>query len=102
MTREEAIEKLRLFDFIGSNEDEEFLTALDMAIETLEQEPCDDCISRLEGMTNGEVMDTVFPKAKVDRYIDEYERPSDYFISIDDETYFTKEWWNAPYNGGAE
>ena len=46
MTREEAIEKLRLFDFIGSNEDEEFLTALDMAIETLEQEPCGDCISR--------------------------------------------------------
>lgn len=39
MTIEEAIEKLRLFDFIGSNEDEEFLTALNMAIKALEQEP---------------------------------------------------------------
>ena len=39
MTREEAIEKLRLFDFIGSNEDEEFLTALDMAIKAIQQWP---------------------------------------------------------------
>jgi hypothetical protein len=46
MTREEAIEKLRLFDFIGSNEDEEFLTALDLAIKALEQESCIDTISR--------------------------------------------------------
>ncbi len=54
MTREEAIEKLRLFDFIGSNEDEEFLTALNMAIEALEHPeknvvavvPCGDVISR--------------------------------------------------------
>jgi len=50
MTREEAIEKLRLFDFIGSNEDEEFLTALDMAIKALEQEPYEDCISRQAAM----------------------------------------------------
>ena len=53
-------------------------------------------------MTNGEVMKAVFPKAKVDRYIDEYERPSDYLIHIDDETYFTKKWWNAPYKGGEQ
>ena len=37
MTNKEAIGKLRLFDFIGSNEDEEFLTALEMAIQALEQ-----------------------------------------------------------------
>ena len=49
-----------------------------------------------EGMTNGEVMEAVFPKADVDRYIEEY----GYLIYIDDETYFTREWWNTPYKGG--
>ena len=61
-----------------------------------------DMIVIWKGVTNGKVMKAVFPKAKVSRYIDEYERPSDYLIHIDDETYFTKEWWNAPYKGGAE
>ena len=49
-------------------------------------------------MTREEILN----KAKVVRYIDEYERFTDYLIYIDDETYFTKEWWNAPYKGGAE
>ena len=39
MRKEEAIEKLKKFDFVGSNEDIEFLTALEMAIKALEQEP---------------------------------------------------------------
>lgn len=37
MTREEAIEKLKKFDFVGSNEDIEFLTALEMAIKALQE-----------------------------------------------------------------
>lgn len=37
MTREEAIEKLKSFDLIGSNEDIEFQYALDMGIEALEK-----------------------------------------------------------------
>ena len=65
--------------------------------------PCESAPKQsFESMTNGEVMEAVFPKAKVVRYIDEYERFTDYLIDIDDETYFTKEWWNAPYKGGAE
>ena len=59
-------------------------------------------IKSFEGMTNGEVMQAVFPKAEVGIYIDEYERPYEYLMHIDDGTYFTKEWWNAPYKGGAE
>lgn len=47
-------------------------------------------------------MQAVFPKAEVKKYIDEYERSSDYLMYIDDETYFTKEWWNAPYKGGEQ
>lgn len=39
MTPEEAIDKLKGFDFIGSNEDIEFQYALGMAIKALEQEP---------------------------------------------------------------
>ena len=35
MTKDEAIKKLQKFDFIGSNEDIEFLTALEMAIDAL-------------------------------------------------------------------
>ena len=37
MNNEEAIEKLKSFDLIGSNEDIEFQYALDMAIKALEQ-----------------------------------------------------------------
>lgn len=39
MTKQEAIEILKGFDLIGSNEDIEFQYALDMAIEALEQKP---------------------------------------------------------------
>ena len=45
MTREEAIEKLEL---LRQKVDEDTYRALIMAIKTLEQEPCDDAISREE------------------------------------------------------
>jgi len=47
-----------------------------------------------KGATNGEVMETVFPKAKVNRPY--------HAIYIDNKTNFTKMWWDAPYNGGEE
>ena len=42
MTREEAVSILKTFKITGDRNHEAF----DMAIKALEQEPCDDCISR--------------------------------------------------------
>ena len=51
MTREEAIERLKTdiykyADFTENPNENEFWMAFDMAIESLGQEPCEDCISR--------------------------------------------------------
>lgn len=45
MTREEAIDILQNTSFFGRTIDD-IDTAIDMAIQALEQEPCEDCISR--------------------------------------------------------
>jgi len=51
MTKEEAIQVLRDWDgyFIGHGSDD-VNEALNMAIEALEKEPCEDCISRQEAI----------------------------------------------------
>ena len=49
MTREEAITELNTFKIGAKSELGE--TALDMAIKALEQEPCEDCISREQAKT---------------------------------------------------
>ena len=46
MTREEAIEVLNTYDMSEDNEDTEFKDALTLAIKALEQEPCEDAISK--------------------------------------------------------
>ena len=46
MTREEAAEVLSTYDMSEDNEDKEFIEAVKMAIKALEQEPCEDAISR--------------------------------------------------------
>ena len=47
MTREEAITQLRLGPGINEDVSEEYNDAVEIAIEALEQEYCDDCISRV-------------------------------------------------------
>ena len=46
------------------------------------------------GMTNGEVIQTVFPNISV------YEHGSTY--SVNNEYNFNATWWNAPYQKGGE
>jgi len=47
MTREEAIDLLdNLIGMVEDNHNSDYDTALQMGIKALEQEPCDDCISR--------------------------------------------------------
>ena len=46
MTREEAIEELNTYDMSEDNEDTEFKDAIALAIKALEQEPCEDAVSR--------------------------------------------------------
>ena len=84
MTREELrdyVEEQRNLDVIPSHV---YSTLVD-GIDTLEQESFD-------GLTNGEVMQTVFPNClinKTDNWVN---------IHIDTLTPFSREWWNAPYN----
>lgn len=47
MTREKAIEVLNTYDMSEDNEDTEFKDALALAIKVLEQEPCEDAVSRV-------------------------------------------------------
>lgn len=53
MTREEAIDILKDWDgyFIGHSSDD-VNDALDTAIKTLKQEPCEDCISRAQALSD--------------------------------------------------
>ena len=50
MTREEAIEILNTYDMSEDNDDTEFKSAIALAIKALEQKPCEDCISRQDGI----------------------------------------------------
>ena len=61
MDKDEAIERLKGFDLIGSNEDIEFQEALDMAIEALEQEPCgkDINVSATGAISRQAVLETI-------------------------------------------
>lgn len=49
MTNEEAKEILENAHFFGRSQDD-IDTAIEMAIQALEQEPCEDCISRQEAI----------------------------------------------------
>lgn len=62
MTREEAIERLKTdiykyADFTENPNENEFWMAFDMAIKALEQEPCEDAISRAEALKVVDDMD---------------------------------------------
>ena len=53
MNREQAITELNTFKIGAKSELGE--TALDMAIKALEQEPCEDCISRAEALKHSHI-----------------------------------------------
>ena len=51
MTREEAIDLLdNLIGMVDDNHDSDYDTVLKMAIDSLKQEPCDDCVSRADAL----------------------------------------------------
>lgn len=50
-----------------------------------------------DGMTNGEVIQTLFPKCIVRTDSDGW-----FITTIDGYTEFTPEWWNAPYKAESE
>ncbi len=56
------------------------------------------------GMTNGEVIQALFPKAKVFKEESNIEYPYvDVFLySENDMNCYKKEWWNAPYKADRE
>lgn len=67
MTNEEAIDELEVIyerlshpedceQGVYSFRDGDYLEALDMAIKALEQQPCDDCISRQEALSNKHIV----------------------------------------------
>ena len=58
----------------------------------------------LDGMTNGEVIQALFPKAKVFKEESNIEYPYvDVFLySENDMNCYKKDWWNAPYKKGGE
>ena len=81
MTREEAIARLKVLTDYEYDED---LEALEMAIEALEQQPCEDCISRqavINCVTSNEfrykivedikTLPSVTPKEKTGKWIDD-------------------------------
>lgn len=62
----------------------------------------DDIPSVFEGMTNGEVFQTIFPNASVFENQDNEPYPYiDVFLCGDkDMNCYRKDWWNAPYQKG--
>jgi len=46
MTKEQAIEWLKSLNYCDGEETQEVAQAIEIAIKALEQQPCDDCISR--------------------------------------------------------
>lgn len=61
----------------------------------------EDCINALpsafEGMTNGEVIQALFPKS-----VTSIDEDGWVITNIDGCSEFTPEWWNAPYKGVSE
>ena len=81
--------------------DTEILTALDMAIASLKTDEAyqleyenRDFVEIPKGMTNGEVIQILFPNISV------YEHGSTY--SVNNEYNFNATWWNSPYQKGGE
>lgn len=65
--------------------------------ELLDDEPTVNLNKCFEGMTNGEVMQTLFPKCEIDIDDDGW-----FITNIDGCSAFTPGWWNAPYQKGGE
>ena len=80
--------------------------------------PCEDChtkmneirkaydkVSAYKGMTNGEVIKTIFPNAKIteksERFPD-YPYVDVFFIDEYDMNCFPRDWWNSPYSEGSD
>lgn len=103
MTREEAIEKLTSIRD-EAKEGVSYVTEcdveiLDMAIASLKTDEAyqleyenRNFVEIPEGMTNGEVLQTLFPKCTVRIDSDGW-----FITTINGCTEFTPEWWNAPY-----
>jgi hypothetical protein len=72
--------------------------------ELLDDEPTVDPSKWFDGMTNGEVIQALFPKAKVFKEESNIEYPYvDVFLySENDMNCYKKDWWNAPYQKGGE
>ncbi len=66
--------------------------ALDMAISALSEQKS--LKERMEQLSNGEVIQALFPNVSV------YEHGSTY--SVNNEYNFNSTWWNAPYQKGGE
>ena len=88
MTREEAIEVIE--QDIPCEHDRDLIEALDMAISALKG---------FEGMTNGEVIQALFPHVEVnDILFDEVVK-----TNLDKGIVpLSKRWWNAPYKAESE
>ena len=96
MTREEAIDLLdNLNGMIEDSRNSDYDTALKMAIKALAQGQNTD----FEGMTNGEVIKTMFNPYKIceyDYHVHVYNTEKDFWGCIDWVVY-RKSWWDAPY-----
>lgn len=86
MTREEAIKALKYERKTALHENK---SAFDMAIKALSAEPQK---MSFDGMTNGEVIDLLFPGADIYHNRDFTLR----------EMIFPDEWWDAPYKAESE
>jgi hypothetical protein len=103
MTREDAISCLNMIDFINGEcilatwwrgIDDEMRSAIEMAIKALEQEPSVTPKQKMgfDGMTNGEVIDLLFPNTVIYHNLDFTLR----------EMIFSDEWWDEPYKAESE
>lgn len=86
MTREEAISRLEQGAPFSEIFDKSWEEALDMAISALKG---------FEGMTNGEVIQALFPNTHIDT------RTYAIWVGHDDMS-FTRAWWNTPYKAERE
>ena len=107
MTREEAIKTLKEHKIMFQHDfgwDISTIKALEMAIASLKTDEAyqleyenRDFVEIPEGMTNGEVIQALFPEVKVE--IDGFLVRC---MFIEHEFTTTEEWWNAPYQKGGE
>ena len=93
MTKEQAINRLTRIQEMLYREDAE---AVGMAIESLQVIPS---AEPYKGMTNGEVLQSLFPNiiAKVNELLGE--QGTVFFEDTDDVIIFPLDWWNSPYKG---